>query len=88
MKIEQRIARKRITTRACLPSQVVLVVKNPPANVGRHKRRGFNLAWRRVGKIPWRRALQPTPEFLPGESSWTEEPGGLQSIGSQQVGRD
>ena len=28
-------------------------------------------------KIPWRRAWQPTPEFLPGESPWTEEPGGL-----------
>ena len=25
-----------------------------------------------VGKIPWRRAWQPTPVFLPGESSWTE----------------
>ena len=29
------------------------------------------------GKIPWRRAWQPTPGFLPGESPWTEEPGGL-----------
>ena len=37
---------------------------------------GFSL-W--VGKIPWRRAWQPTPVFLPGESPWTEEPGGLQS---------
>ena len=36
-----------------------------------------------VGKIPWRRAWQPTPVFLPGESPWTEEPGGLQSMGSQ-----
>ena len=36
-----------------------------------------------VGKIPWRRAWQPTPVFLPGESLWTEEPGGLQSMGSQ-----
>ena len=27
-----------------------------------------------------------TPVFLPGESPWTEEPGGLQSIGSQSVG--
>ena len=35
----------------------------------------------RVGKIPWRRAWQPTPVFLPGESPWTEEPGGLQSMG-------
>ena len=41
-----------------------------------------------VGKIPWRRAWQPTPVFLPGESPWTEEPGGLQSIRSQSVGRD
>ena len=38
-------------------------------------------AW--VGKIPWRRAWQPSPVFLPGESPWTEEPDGLQSVGSQ-----
>ena len=36
-----------------------------------------------LGKIPWRRAWQPTPVFLPGESPWTEEPGGLQSMGPQ-----
>jgi len=30
--------------------------------------------------------MQPTPVFLPGESSWTEEPGGLQSMGLQRVG--
>ena len=41
-----------------------------------------------VKKIPWRRAWQPTPGFLPGESPWTEEPGGLQSMGSQRVGHD
>ena len=29
---------------------------------------------------------QPTPVFLPGESPWTEEPGGLQSLGLQKVG--
>ena len=28
---------------------------------------------------------QPTPVFLPGESPWTEESGGLQSTGSQRV---
>ena len=38
-----------------------------------------------VGKIPWRRAWQPTPVFLPGKSPWTEEPHGLQSMGSQRV---
>ena len=31
-----------------------------------------------VGKIPQRRMGQPTPVFLPGESPWTKEPGGLQ----------
>ena len=39
-----------------------------------------------VGKIPWRRAWQPTPVFLLGESPWTTEPGRLQSMGSQRVG--
>ena len=34
-----------------------------------------------VGKIPWRRDRLPTSVFWPAESSWTEEPGGLQSIG-------
>ena len=38
-----------------------------------------------IGKIPWIREWQPNPVFLPGESPWTEEPGGLQSIGSQRV---
>ena len=46
-------------------------------------RLGFN-PW--VGKIPWTRSWQPTPVFLPGESLWTELPGGLQSMGSQKVG--
>ena len=38
-----------------------------------------------IGKLPWRRKWQPTPVFLPGESPWAEEPGGLQSMGSQRV---
>ena len=45
----------------------------------RRRRYGFD-SW--VGKIPWRRAWQPTPIFLPGEYTWTEEPIGLQSTGS------
>ena len=59
-------------------SLVAQTVKNPSAM----KETGFNP---RVGKIPWRRAWQPTPVFLPGESPWTEETGGLQSMGSQRV---
>ena len=42
----------------------MLVVKNLPIKVG-DMRQGFD-PW--VGKIPWRRAWQPTPVFLPGES--------------------
>ena len=34
-----------------------------------------------VEKIPWRKAWQPTPVFLPGESPWMKEPGRLQSMG-------
>ena len=37
----------------------------PTCQCRRHKRRGFD-PW--VGKIPWRKAWQPTPVFLPGES--------------------
>ena len=58
------------------------MVKNPSVNAGNIKRCEFSL-W--VGKIPWRRAWQPTSVFLPGESPWTEESGWLQSIGSQRV---
>ena len=46
-------------------SQVALVVKNPPANAGDVQWCGFD-PW--VGKIPWRRAWQPSLVFLPGES--------------------
>ena len=63
--------------------QVALVVKNPPANAG--DRHGFD-PW--VEKIPWRRAWQTTPVFLPGESPWTEEPGRLQSMRLQRGGHD
>ena len=61
-------------------------VKNPPA-MGETWVPSLGL------EDPWRRAWQPTAVFLPGESPWilredstedsTEEPGGLQSMGSQ-----
>ena len=54
--------------------------KEPTCQCRRYKIPGFN-PW--VRKIPWRRAWQSTSVFLPGESSWTEEPGGLQSIWSE-----
>ena len=44
-------------------SQVILVVNNLLANAGDIRR--FDPS---VRKIPWRKAWQPTPVFLPGES--------------------
>ena len=41
---------------------LALAVKNPPANAGNMR----DTAW--VRKIPWRRAWQPSPVFLPGKS--------------------
>ena len=43
-------------------------------------RHGFD-PW--VGKIPQRREWQPAPVFLLDFFPWTEEPGGLQSMGLQ-----
>ena len=39
-----------------------------------------------LGEDPLEEGMQPTPVSLPGESPWTEEPGGLQSMGAQRVG--
>ena len=39
--------------------------KEPACHCRRHKKHGFD-PW--VGKIPWRKAWQPTPVFLPRES--------------------
>ena len=46
-------------------SQVEQVGKNPPASV-RHVRDNSSIPG--SGRFPWRRAWQPTPVFLPGES--------------------
>ena len=43
----------------------VIKKKNPACQCRRYKRWWFN-PW--VGKIPWKKAWQPTPVFLPGES--------------------
>ena len=64
--------------RASLGAQMV---KNQPAMLETWFQ---SLGW----EDPWRRAWQPTPVFLPGESPGTEEPGGLQSLLSQRVGHD
>ena len=60
-------------------SQVVIVVKNLPANAGDVRDSGSILGSGRFSRGGHGNPLQ----FLPGESPWTEEPGGLQSMGSQ-----
>ena len=62
-------------------SLVAQTVKNSPAMQETWIRA---LGWEdRLGE-----GMATTPEFFPGESPWTEEPGGLQSTGSQRVGHD
>ena len=58
------------------------MVKNVPANA-----RDMGLI-PGLGRSPGGRQWQPTPVFLPGESAWTQEPGGLQSVGSKKVGHN
>ena len=45
-----------------------------------------------VQSLDWKdhleKVMQTTQVFLPGESPWTEEPDGLQSMGSQRVGHN
>ena len=62
-------------------SLVAQMIKNPPAMWETWVR---SLDW----KNPLEEGMGTTPVFLPGESSWTEEPGGLQSLGSQRVRHD
>ena len=54
------------------------MVKNPPVNA---EDMG---SIPELARFPWRRKWQPALIFLPGKISWTEEPGELQSIGSQK----
>ena len=66
-------------------SQVVLSVKNPPANAG-DARDGGSITG--SGKIPWRRKWPTLFSILSWRIPWTEELGGLQSTGWQRVGHD
>ena len=65
---------------------VALVVKKPPANAGDIRDSGLIPGL--VGKIPWRTAWQPSPVFFVWRIPWSEESGGLQSIGLQRVGHN
>ena len=57
------------------------MIKTPPANAG-----GASLTL--GGEDPLEKGLATPSSFLAWEIPWTEEPGGLQRIGSQRVAHD
>ena len=72
---------------ACCPPQGLALSdgtsgKEPACQCKRRKRHGFDL-W--VGKIPLEEEKAICSSILAWKIPWTEEPGGLQSMGSQRV---
>ena len=65
-------------------SQVVLVVKNPPANAGDIRDWVPSLGW----EDPLEEGMATHSSILAWSIAWIEEPDGLQSTGSQRVGHD
>ena len=66
----------------CFPDGTV--VKNPPANVGDTRDRVQFLSQ----EDPQEEEMATHSSILALKVPWTEEPGGLQSIGSQRVRHD
>ena len=64
-------------------SQVMLVVKNLLPNARDIRDAEFD-PW--VGKIPLEEGMATHSSILTWRIPWTEEPGGLRSIGSHRVG--
>ena len=65
-------------------SQVALVVKNPPANAGGREIWAQSLGW----EDPLEKQLATHSSILAWGIPWTEEPGGLQSMGWLGVRHD
>ena len=65
-------------------SQVALVVKNPPANSGNMTDKVPSLGW----EDPLEEGKATHSCILAWRIPWTEETGGLQSMGSERVGHD
>ena len=56
--------------------------KEPACQCRKHKRHRLH-PW--IGTIPWRRAGQPTPVFLPGESHRQRSLAGYSTQGSKEL---
>ena len=59
------------------------MVKNPPAYAGDIREEGSS-----TREDPLEKGMATHSSILAWRILWTEEPGGLQSIGSQRVGHD
>ena len=60
------------------------VLKNLPANAGDARDTGSIPGW----EDPLEEEMATHPSILAWRVPWTEEPGGLQFVGSQRVGHD
>ena len=67
-----------------LAFQVALVVKNPPPNAGDSRDQVRSLGQ----EDSLEKEMATHSNILAWKIPWTEEPGGLRSIGSQRVGQD
>ena len=68
-------------------SQVALEVKNPLANTGLARDAG--LRGLLLGAVdPLEEEMATDSSLLSWRIPWTQEPGGLQSLGAQRVGHD
>ena len=65
-------------------SQVVLVVKNPPANAGDIRDVGSVSGW----EDPLEEGMAAHSSILAWRVPWSEEPGGLLSVELHRVGHD
>jgi len=63
---------------------VAQLAKNTPANSGDAETQVQSLGW----KDPLEKEMATHSNILAWRISWTEEPGGLQSMGSQRVRHD
>ena len=63
---------------------MALVVKNSPANAQDRTDAGSSLVW----EDPLKKSVATHSNILAWRTPWTEEPGGLQSMGSQRVRHD
>ena len=70
--------------RQCIASQLVLVVKNLPANAGDVRDAVRSLDW----EDPLEECRATYSSILAWRTPWTEEPGGLLCVGLQRIGHD